>query len=241
MTKLMMPEEVALSAASMIGVNEYHRALSDDEIEAGTHRDFVGGMWDEIGRLQFDFLVEQGLRPSHVLLDVGCGALRGGVNFVRYLQPGHYYGLDINPTLIKAGQRELAKAGLAHRNPQLIVDDKFQFSRFGRQFDYGVSISLFTHLYLNHIGRCLAQMRTVMHPGSKFFVTFFEAPQPVYLKDITHSPGNAKTYFDSDPFHYAFEEIDGVARHCGIAAHLIGEWGHPRDQRMIRFQLPTAD
>ena len=43
------------------------------------HRAFVGGdgdLWDRIGRLQFDFLVSQGLRPEHVLLDFACGSLR---------------------------------------------------------------------------------------------------------------------------------------------------------------------
>jgi hypothetical protein len=83
-------------------------------------------------------------------------------------------------------------------------------------------------------------MRKVMHPDSKFFMTFFEAPQPIHLDAITHAPGGAKTYYDSDPFHYAFEEIETLARRCDIDAHLIGEWNHPRDQRMIRFQPLAA-
>lgn len=230
--------DAASAASSMLGVNNYHRALSDADIDSGAHRDFVGGLWDEIGQLQFDFLVEQGLKPHHKLIDVGCGALRGGVHFVRYLQPGNYFGLDINPTLIKAGQREIASAGLADRNPQLLVDDKFELCRFGQQFDFAVSVSVFTHLFANHIARCLVEMRKVMRPGSKFFFTFFEAPHPNHLQEIVHTPGGATTYFDSDPFHYAFEEIEDLAQRCGIAAHLVGEWNHPRDQRMIRFQLP---
>jgi hypothetical protein len=27
------------------------------------HRRYVGGLWDEIGKLQLDFLINQGLRP----------------------------------------------------------------------------------------------------------------------------------------------------------------------------------
>ena len=46
------------------------------------HREQVGGLWDEIGALQIDFLRAQGLRPGDTLLDVGCGCLRGGVHFV---------------------------------------------------------------------------------------------------------------------------------------------------------------
>lgn len=42
------------------------------------HRIAVGGMWDEIGKLQFEFMVKQGLKPHHKFLDIGCGSLRGG-------------------------------------------------------------------------------------------------------------------------------------------------------------------
>ena len=32
-----------------------------------------------------------------MLIDIGCGALRGGVHFVRHLDPGHYFGMDSEP------------------------------------------------------------------------------------------------------------------------------------------------
>ena len=86
------------SAQRMVGVNDYHRALSESEIAADARREFVGGLWEEIGELQFQFMVAQGLRPEHRLVDIGCGALRGGLHFVRYLDRGHYYGLDLNRT-----------------------------------------------------------------------------------------------------------------------------------------------
>lgn len=63
----------------------------------------VGGMWKEIGRLQFDFLVAHGLAPSHLLLDMGCGTLRGGLHFIRYLEPGHYWGVDKGRDLLGRG------------------------------------------------------------------------------------------------------------------------------------------
>ena len=46
------------------------------------HREAVGGLWEEMRRLQFDFLANQGLKPDHKLLDIGCGSMRGGVHFV---------------------------------------------------------------------------------------------------------------------------------------------------------------
>jgi len=45
-----------------------------------------------MGQWQLDFLVGQGLRPWHCLLDLACGSLRAGVRFIDYLEPGHYLG-----------------------------------------------------------------------------------------------------------------------------------------------------
>ena len=68
-----------------------------EEIHRSGHRRFVGGndeFWDLIRELQFRFLVERGLAPSDTFIDVACGSLRGGVNFIRYLEPGRYLGID---------------------------------------------------------------------------------------------------------------------------------------------------
>src|SRR3990167_1367555 len=89
------------------------------------HRNAVGGWWEIIGRLQFDFLVAQGLQPQHHLLDVGCGSLRGGLHFIRYLAPGHYVGLDRDAELLAAGRAELAMAHLDDRMAELICREDF--------------------------------------------------------------------------------------------------------------------
>src|SRR4051794_14007689 len=90
---------------------DYAKPLAKSTIESGLYRDRVGGRWDELGELQLRFLVEHGLQPGHRLLDMGCGALRGGVRFVEYLDPGHYYGVDVNQSLLDVGfERELDDA-----------------------------------------------------------------------------------------------------------------------------------
>src|SRR6185436_21166804 len=94
------------------------------------HRELVGGLWEEVGALQFAYLKGRGLLPSHRLLDIGCGALRGGLHFIRYLDTGNYYGMDVNASLIEAGRRELDEANLADRTPHLLVTDGFELSPF---------------------------------------------------------------------------------------------------------------
>jgi ubiquinone/menaquinone biosynthesis C-methylase UbiE len=217
-------------------INEYGRQLDPAAIEAGEHRTFVGGLWDEMGALQFDFLKAQGLQPGQRLVDVGCGALRGGVHFIRYLEPGRYYGIDINASLIDAGTRELAQLKLEGRAPHLLVNERFELFRFATHFDCAIATSVFTHLPLNHILRCMVEVRRVLQPGARFFATFFEAPTSAHLDALPHSPGGIVTYLDADPYHYSADEIRWVAGNAGLAAERIGDWGHPRDQRMWSFR-----
>ena len=42
------------------------------------HRNTIGGNWNEMGKLQNNLLLEQGLKPHQILMDIGCGSLRGG-------------------------------------------------------------------------------------------------------------------------------------------------------------------
>ncbi len=217
------------------GVNPYWRQLSSADIAAGQHRAFVGGMWEEVGRLQLEFMKQQGLRPEHRLVDIGCGALRGGIHFVRYLHEGNYCGVDLNSSLIEAGKRELASAGLSHKRPHLLVNDKFEASRFGATFDYAIAVSVFTHVYMNHIVRCLVETLRVLKPEGKFYATFFEAPHAAHINQITHRRGGITTNYDADPLHYSFSEMEALASGAGISVELIGEWQHPRDQQMLCF------
>jgi len=96
----------------IMNYNDYGKQLSDIEILSGKHRKFVGSFWKEIGNLQFEFLCAQGLRKKDKLLDIGCGALRGGIHFIKYLEEGNYTGIDANESLIRAGELEIQKAGL---------------------------------------------------------------------------------------------------------------------------------
>ncbi|MCC7326544.1 MAG: class I SAM-dependent methyltransferase [Burkholderiales bacterium] len=218
-------------------VNVYGRALLPEQIEALAHRDLVGGLWDELGMLQFEFLKSRGLVPQHRLLDVGCGALRGGLHFIRYLDPGRYHGLDVNASLIDAGRRELVAAGLADREPQLIVDGRFDVGRFGGTFDCALAVSLFTHLPMNHIVRCLCEVRGVLAPGARFYASYFEAPDSAHLASLTHAPGGIVTFYDADPYHYSLRELSFVAGLAGMQVESLGEWNHPRDQRMLAFSV----
>lgn len=218
-----------------MAINVYGRQLSDAEIDAKEHRDLVGGLWDELGMLQFEFLKAQGLTPASRLLDIGCGALRGGVHFVRHLDAGNYFGMDINASLIEAGRRELAAAGLGDKHVHLLVSDDFELVRFATTFEYAIAISVFTHLTMNHIVKCLVEVRRTLDPRGRFFASCFEAPTRAYLAPLAHSPGGIVTSYCADPYHYALEEMQWMADLAELHVERIGDWGHPRAQQMLAF------
>lgn len=219
----------------MKNVNIYHRELTPEEIAQDVHRRIVGGMWEEVGQLQFEFLKGRGLQPGHRLCDVGCGALRGGVHFVRYLDAGNYFGLDINTSLLDAGRLELDQAGLSGRNANLLVNDGFEMSRFGVKFDYMLAVSVFTHLYANQIARCLVEARRALAPHGQFLATYFHAPSSAHLEPIKHQPGGIVTHYDHDPFHYSTQEMAFLGSVAGLKTELLGPWQHPCDQWMLVF------
>jgi cyclopropane fatty-acyl-phospholipid synthase-like methyltransferase len=206
----------------------------------GWHRKGVGGLWDEIGELQLTFLKSQGLAPHHFLLDVGCGSLRGGVNFIGYLEKGHYFGIDKDVELLNAGRGiELHNYGLVDKEPVLVQMANFDFASLGRRFDYAIAQSVFTHLPLNNVIRCMINMETALVPGGKFYATFFENPRGKFnLGPLTHPRSDdllTTTFFDENPYHYDYATFTWICEGTHLKPQYIGEWGHPRHQKMMVF------
>ncbi len=101
------------------------------------HRAYIGGLWEEIGSLQFNFLLAKGLRPEHYLLDIACGSLRLGVKAIPYLEPGHYLGIEKESGLLAAGlTNELDQHVRAQKQPRLEISETFEFERFGQRVDF---------------------------------------------------------------------------------------------------------
>ena len=206
----------------MLDNKYFNTQLSSDEIEAGAHREFVGGMWDEIGKLQFDFMVSQGLEPHHKLLDLGCGCLRGGVRFVRYLDSGNYYGVECNHSLLMAGRRELEMAGLEDKVCHLLEAYAFDLGQIGSiEFDFALALSLFTHLPPNWIAHCLRQIFPRMKYQSPLYAS-------VFLNDKGPIFGGI-----ADPYTYSRYDLAVIAHRAGFYTPTFNEFDHPRGQVMM--------
>ncbi len=216
-----------------------NKELIDSHVRDGHHRAIVGGMWEEIGSLQLSFLKKEGLTPSQKLLDIGCGCLRGGIYFIDYLEAGNYFGVDVNESLLEVGYRvELARANLTEKLPldHLRRIEGFDFTILDADFDVAIAFSVFTHISLNAARTCLEQLPRKIKAGGRFYATIFERPydEPGHVS-IAH-PGGITTYGDRDPYHYSLADMRHVANGLPWTVHSIGEFGHPRGQRMIMFR-----
>lgn len=217
----------------------YDAAAVDAGVRHGDHREMIGGLWDDMGERQLRFLIDHGLQPDHRLLDIGCGALRLGVGAIAYLNPHRYFGTDLSRTLIEAGHsRELTPA-LQAKAPlsQFHVDADFAFDFLPAPVDFAIAQSVFTHLPLNHLRRCLARLAPHVVAGGRLFVTYFECgPDDDLTSPLTQPRGGVVTHDHQDPYHYRLTDLDWAIDRAPWAFEPIGDWDHPRGQRIAAFR-----
>lgn len=182
----------------------------------------IGGMWDEIGQLQFQFLKQMGLKPEHKMLDIGCGTLRGGRFFISYLNTSNYTGIDISPACIDAARSLVEYEDLEDKSPTLILNERksMQFEEFeGQRFDFLLAQSVFTHLPESVLDECLANIGKIMGPQSHFYFTYIQSDKP---KQFSHKD-----------FSYPWAFFESLARKHGFDAEEISDsYDHPRNQKM---------
>jgi hypothetical protein len=191
------------------------------------HRNYVGGLWEEIGRLQFEFLLKEGVTPVCYFLDIGCGCLRLGVHMIPYLRRGRYFGVDKEESLIRMGiENELGLDWWHQKQPVILIDQDFPFHRLPKKPQVAWSHSLFTHLTPDRIELCLGHLRSSIDPQGYFYASFFESDKEIR---------NPKRPHDHKNFLYTRYEMERFGANTGWQSEYYGEWGHPRGQVIIRF------
>lgn len=204
----------------------YRKHINKSVKENG--RDALGGWGTGIGRLQFEFLKSQGLEPSHSLLDLGCGTLRGGKHFIEYLNTGQYTGMDLSESAIEQGKEYAGNELIEAKGPRFLINDDLQFHEFaGNSFDYVIAQSVLSHLKIHQIEECFENVHRILEPESKFYATYFNK------SDAGASSLNGYV------FSYEFEVIERLAEDSGLVVRELSkdDYPHPRNQRMLELQL----
>lgn len=198
------------------------------------------GHWKELGAYQLSALRSRGLLPAHHLLDIGCGPLQGGIEFIRYLQPSRYVGVDLNPRKLAEGYAQVAELQLAGRNPRLVVADDFGRSALnGQRFDFVWASQILYYFDETRLLSLLALVADHLAPGGKLLGDIVGDPEPefrtprhlLWISEVqAHSP----------------EQLHTLAQRFGLAARSLGpirQFGYPsqlnlRSNLLIEFTRP---
>lgn len=181
----------------------------------------VGGFGTGRGAFQYELLRSEGLRPEDRLLDIGCGSLRGGRYFIGYLRAGNYTGMDISEHIIEEGKSIVGEETLREKAPTFVVNEDLRFEEFDGTFDYVVAQGVVAHLPESEVRECLRNVGRVMHDGSSFYLTYFDATD--------------RETFDGDPSAYAYtrDELSAMASDAGRSIRFLDpdEYPYPGTMR----------
>jgi SAM-dependent methyltransferase len=187
------------------------------------------GLW------QRGFLIEAGLKEGHSILDIGCGDLREGVPLIRYLDTGNYVGVDQTDTAIGQGFLSLTEADLA-KSPAFYLGGDFGFEGIGRRFDYAWAHSVWTHVDLSMVGRCMDQVSAVLKPTGVFMATVFlpDSERPFGFAEDYANQDRKSTYGFRNPFHHPIPVLASLAEVCGLDLTALPDKTMKR-QRVLRM------
>lgn len=197
---------------------EAYREHTDIRVEDDPHA-AVGGMWEEIGKMQLSFLKSKGLEPQHTLLDLGCGTLRAGRHFGPYLNAENYTGVDVSPKAIEFSRNLVEEEGLSEKQPTLILNaaGDLKFDNIDGKFDYMIAQSVFTHLPESLIFECFDNLHKVLK--GTFYFTIFSGERE-QLREKTFQ-------YPIEWFRETVESRGYVFQDCSA------DLNHPRKQVML--------
>ena len=105
---------------------DYFAETVEAKLQKGRSHETLGGNlrqgdYATSGRGTFQRLLNNGLKPSDVCVDYGCGTLRIGQHIIDYLEPRGYRGLDISQYLLDEGRKLIGEELWNEKQPQLQV------------------------------------------------------------------------------------------------------------------------
>jgi SAM-dependent methyltransferase len=139
---------------------------TDKRIAETGYQAAIGGgtNWDFHGELQRDFLIAQGLKPHHALLDIGCGTGR----LARKAAPRcQYWGYDISAGAVDAANALSHEEGWDKFRPTISLNWPN-----GALFNFIWAFSVFIHLPREECVKLMTLVGAVMAPAARFYFSY---------------------------------------------------------------------
>jgi SAM-dependent methyltransferase len=215
--------------------NYIFNRTSGDQLEA--HRRFIEDLaaenpnaavgsdtiqhWLNSGELQFNHLVQSGVKPGHRVLDLGCGNLRLGWRLIRYLDAAKYFGIEIAPRMLQQGRAKVVEYNLQDKWPYLLLVDDIDY-RFlpAKSFDCITCHAVFVNSALGSIARVVPAITHLLKPGGFFDFTYYEVEGKPYA-------------FQGAYYYHRREDIVEIVAKTGLYAEYERSW----DPGQVRVRL----
>lgn len=118
------------------------------------------------------------LRPNSTMLEVGCGAGRASIHFIRYLERGRFHCVEADELSLRAAiTYETPLNGVAHLAPRFALSSKFDLSRLTPpggappRFDLVTFFSVLNHLTDAQVTSALRIVTAALNPGGVIVTT----------------------------------------------------------------------
>jgi len=182
------------------------------------YKSFVGPeqIYDTHGQSVFDFLIGDGLKPNHNVLDIGCGSLRVGKYLIPFLDTGKYYGLEPEKQALADGIKyEVGKDVMDIKHPKFLYNSNFDFSGFTASFDFIIASSIFIHCGVEQFKKCLCNLINYLNNHTRLYIT-------IKLSDKTREypwVGRKRyTYSSHSETEYNLKHFNAILNKYGVVA-----------------------
>ena len=133
---------------------EYFAVIAEKDLARGRAHPTLGpkltiGDPSDSGLRTFDLLVSRyHIGSGDVCVEYGCGTLRVGRHAIAYLEPGHYWGLDIAQSFLDGGLALIGADVAAQKMPALRVISELSVAETAAakpKFLYSISVLMHVH------------------------------------------------------------------------------------------------
>ncbi len=194
----------------------------------------VGSMslWKMKRDFQIEYLKSVGLKPPHFLLDLGCGTLRGGISIIKYLQKGHYVGIESRKHVLDEGKKELLRYDLNDKEPQLILSDDIATITLNINFDFIFAFSVLIHMEDKILNDCLDFVQRHLKNSGVFYANVNLGEQENGSWQTFPLVWRSLDFYEESGSHHGLIVTDmGTLESLGHHSGSISQ----DSQRMIRF------
>jgi hypothetical protein len=147
------------------------------------------------------------------------------------MAPGHYYGIDPNQWLIDEGvKHELGRPLFEAKRPTFSNDSDFNLSVFGREFDFLMAQSIFSHTSQAQMRKILSEAARVMHDRSIFLAT--------YIPGDSDYSGDEWSYPDGVMF--TFDLVKRFAAEAALECAPV-KWFHPKQKWLVFYRSSNSE